>query len=181
MSTITRSDLPPHALLGLYVDKGAYTDCYSMDVAFPAGLDDYLFSFYTSPVFKVERMLLGLVARKPATDQDAQALALGSVARFSAWDVEDRHADQILLRDFLGRTRSWLMVAPSPVHPGGVRLYFGSAVLPKNRTSDGAPAFGALFHVGARFHHGYTIALMRSALARLRQALPGASLRGRTM
>jgi hypothetical protein len=40
--------------------------------------------------------------------------------------VEERNEHQLLMRDFRGHTRSWLMVTPG-------RLYFGSAVLPIER------------------------------------------------
>ncbi|MFP5392366.1 MAG: hypothetical protein ACLGI6_12620 [Gammaproteobacteria bacterium] len=169
MPTIIRRALPQHAFLNTYRDAGAYTDCFSMDLPWEASLADYVFAFYTSPVFKAERALLGVVLRTPARDDDARALALAEAASFSFWDVEQRCADQLLLRDRSGVTRSWLMA--EPLENQGTRLYFGSAVVPRRRAADGTPSFGWLFHAGTAFHNKYTVALMGSARARL-QAPP---------
>jgi hypothetical protein len=77
----------------------------------------YVEAFYTTPLFKVERLLLAWFAARPSTDAEAQRLAAGEIATFAAWSVEAREADQLLLCDFKGRTRSWLMSTP-----GGLTL-----------------------------------------------------------
>ena len=171
MPTIIPSDMPSDALLLRYTQDGAYTDCYCMDLPRDVRLSDYIASFYTTPLFKIERAILALVARRPATDKDAHELALGRVSRFSAWTVEDRADNQILLRDALGRTRSWLMVAPpASGATGATRLYFGSAVVPKSRSASGEASFGFAFHALSGFHQWYSRALMRAAHARLAAA-----------
>jgi hypothetical protein len=172
MVTIFRSELPPHALLGRYTAAGAFTDCYHLDWPDAVDFSDYVAAFYTSSLFKVERALIARLLGKPAGDQDALRLAREGAAGFSAWEVEARGPGQLLLRDLHGRTRSWLMLAPSNDMAGGVRLYFGSAVLPKRGWSAEKaaqkPAFGLLFHLLSGFHHWYSKALLRSACARLR-------------
>lgn len=89
----------------------------------------YVIAFYTNSIFKIERIILKWIVAKPSTDLQAQHLADGSIDTFAAWQVEDRSENQLLLADFQGRTRSWLMVVPlvvgDEVH---TRLYFGSAV-----------------------------------------------------
>lgn len=75
---------------------------------------------------------------------------------FAAWTVEARARNQVLLRDFTGRTCSWLMVADADPGPG-TRLYFGSVVF-------------ALSPVHAKllgFHRLYSRLLLRAAARRL--------------
>lgn len=161
--SIHLGDLPPDALLQAYQQRGAYTDCYVMDVPGRVLQADYIAAFYTSRLFKVERRLLALLAAKPASDDTARQLALGEVTVFSAWTVESRTADQLLLCDFLGRTRSWLMSVPGGGQGAATtRLYFGSAVVPKRAPASGPPSFGFWFHALTGFHKAYTRLLMRS-------------------
>jgi hypothetical protein len=73
--------------------------------------------------------------------------------------------DQLLLCDFQGRTRSWLMSAPDSTGPSpATTLNFGSAVVPQKPHGPMGPAFRALLG----FHHLYSRALLRSAVMRLR-------------
>jgi len=165
---IQPSDLPKSALLNRYALSGAYTDCYCMDMSASISFAQYVRAFYTTPIFKVERSILSLVARRPSSDEGAEALAHERAMRFAAWDVEDRSSNQLLMRDFTGRTRSWLMASPFDVTGSmGVRLYFGSAVVPKSVAPNGHPSFGIAFHVLHGFHHLYAKALMRAAYSKL--------------
>lgn len=169
MSAIQVAELPDNALLQHYVLTGAFTDCYCMDLPQDISLAEYIEAFYTSTVFKVERQILALLAGKPASDLTARQLAQEQAIHFSAWRVEGRSADQLLLCDMWGRTRSWLMVTPSNLAPSGsTRLYFGSAVLPQSVSASGQASFGIGFHALSGFHRLYTRALMRSAQSRLR-------------
>lgn len=128
MPTIQPSPIPSHALLHKYTSLPvAYTDCYTTTSPAPISFVDYLFVFYTTPLFKLERLILKFSTRKPSTDAEARALADGLRASFAAWTVEARTEDQILMCDISGRTRSWLMAAPEG---SGTCLYFGSAVVP---------------------------------------------------
>jgi hypothetical protein len=160
--------LPPHALLARYASAGAYTDCFTTDVAGAVSHAAFVEVFYTGALFKVERLLLGLFIGKPSTDEQARQLAAGDANSFAAWTVEDRSTDQLLLRAIDGRTRSWLMVAPAAAEPGrGTRLYFGSAVVPAVNRSTGRASMGLPFKALLGFHKAYSRALLGSARARL--------------
>ncbi|MBI4985926.1 MAG: hypothetical protein HZC24_11480 [Rhodocyclales bacterium] len=155
-------------MLQRYRRDGAYTDCYYMDMPRAVSMAEYIGAFYTSPLFKIERHILALFAGKPSSDSGAKELALGQAERFAAWSVEGRAANQLLLCDFLGRTRSWLMAVPLAQAPSdATRLYFGSAVVPNSRTASGKASFGFAFHALFGFHRLYTRALMRAARSQL--------------
>lgn len=154
-------------MLQAYAGSGAYTDCFAVDVPRATSLAEFMAAFYTTPVFKLERRILAQALRRPSTDSDALALALGRATRFAAWHVEGRDATQALLA--AGRTRSWLMVAPHAAASGtgtgvgvGTTLYFGSAVVPRKRGGMGWP-FTALLG----FHRLYSRVLLGSAVRRL--------------
>lgn len=165
MPTIHAGALPAQALLQVYACQGAFTDCYFIDVPQAVSHADYVAAFYCSAVFKAERGLLGWLTRRPASDADAARLARGESSRFSLWEVEARAPAQLLLRDFTGATRSWLMTAASE---GGTRLYFGSAVVPRRRDANGQPRFGLGFHAFGGFHRWYSRALLKGAVRGLR-------------
>jgi hypothetical protein len=164
---ITRTELPGSAFLQRYKEGGAYADCYCMDVPRDIALSDYIAAFYTTPLFRIERFVLGLLAGRPSSDGEAYDLAAARTAHFSAWSVEERANDQLLLRDALWRTRSWLMLSPALDRAGTVRLYFGSAVLPRSRSPGGKASFGFAFHALSGFHRLYTKALMRAAYRKI--------------
>ena len=156
--TVTKQALPDDALLQRYAQRGdCYTDCYVAPAEAP--LPAFISAFYTTPLFRAERLILRL-AGHPSTDADVAALAAGA-ARFAAWTVEDRVTDQILLCDASGRTRSWLMARQGQVH-------FGSAVTP-GQSGDG---LGVLFRLLLPFHKLYARALLRAAVRRLRLLPP---------
>lgn len=170
MSEIHAGDLPDHALLRKYAQEGAFTDCYYVDVPGHVSHRDYVTAFYCSRVFRAERVLLGLLARRPATDADAERLGKGEASRFSIWDVEAREAGQVLMREFTGATRSWLMTDDRSSPAGPVtRLYFGSAVVPRRTSVSGTPQFGLAFHALGGFHRSYSRALLGSARAALQR------------
>lgn len=158
MVRVHQGDLPEGALLSRYSAVG-HTDCYWVDVAQDVTFEDFLTAFYTSWLFKVERMILWLVQR-PSTDREAVELAKGQRAQFAAWDVEDRTEDQVLMCDMAERTRSWLKVASLAV---GTRLYFGSAVVPDANSGQ----MGWLFHALMGFHKIYSVQLLKAALRKL--------------
>lgn len=167
MTMIQTCALPGDALLQKYAGSGAFTDCHFIDVPGHVSQESYVTAFYCSAVFRPERTLIGWLLRRPATDSDAARLGAGEAARFSAWEVEARAPGQILLR--AGNTRSWLMSAASEADgQARTRLYFGSAVLPRRRTSPTEePSFGFLFHALSGFHRVYSRALLGSARSRL--------------
>lgn len=169
MNDLRLCPLPPDALLARYEGEGGYTDCYT--AALPAAVSHAAFveAFYTTAVFKVERLLLGLLVAKPSTDAEAKQLAAGQRETFSAWRVEARATNQLLLCEFSGRTRSWLMVEPAE-SGSGTQLYFGSAVLPATPASGGSPRLGFVFTALLGFHKLYSRVLLSSACARLTAA-----------
>jgi len=120
-------------------------------------------AFYTTWLFKLERLLLRWFVARPSTDAQARELAKGAREDFAAWDVERRDHEQLLMCDMAARTRSWLMTEPSDA---GTRLYFGSAVVP-NVGADGTPRMGAVFRLLLGFHKLYSRLLLGAAARRL--------------
>lgn len=165
MKNVYTSKLPAGALLAKYAASGAYTDCYAATLPSQASLADFMAAFYTTPIFKLERWLLARVLRLPSTDQEAQLLSQDKISRFSAWSVEARQPDQIILA--AGRTRSWLMVSGVPGSAGATTLFFGSAVVPLRNGGLGWP-----FDVLLLFHKLYSRLLLASAVWRLDKSGP---------
>ena len=94
-------------------------------------------------------------------------MAIGKTDHFSGWRVEDRSANQVLLRDIIsGKTRSWLMVAPQ-TEGATTHLYFGSAVLADTVKATGERRMGARFASLLWFHKLYSRILLDGARARL--------------
>ena len=168
MSSIQSCELPRASLLAKYLHAGAYADCYVTDVARPVSHAEYVEAFYSTPVFRIERLLLAWLVSKPSTDAQAKELACGRLNTFAAWSVEGRSADQLLLSDFQGRTRSWLMsVASEAGGPASTRLYFGSAVVPIGSRRSGKTRMGFSFRALLGFHKLYSRVLLRAASSRL--------------
>lgn len=169
MSTINASPLPDSALLARYQRDGAYADCYASDLGFAATHAQFVTAFYTTWLFKLERLILKWTLSRPSSDAQAAELAAGLIDEFAAWRVEARAPDQLLLTDIHGRTRSWLMVTLLE-SGGGTRLYFGSAVVPRPHPRSGKPALGFGFRALLGFHRLYSVALLSAARAQLRAA-----------
>ncbi|MEO8297833.1 MAG: hypothetical protein ABI574_08500 [Burkholderiales bacterium] len=168
MAAIHACSLPLQALLARYANTGAYADCYVAEVGRAVSQAEFVEAFYTGAVFKIERWLLRLFLSKPCNDAQVRQLAAGQLDTFSAWRVEGRAADQLLLCDINGRTRSWLMVVPLAGETGaGTRLYFGSAVVPVMDRSTGQARMGWAFKALLGFHRLYSRVLLGSACARL--------------
>lgn len=166
--TIEACELPRDALLGKYRGGGGYADCYVTEVPWRVSHAEFVEAFYTTALFGIERRLLSWFISKPSTDAEARRLATGALNSFAAWRVEARGTDQLLLCDYQGHTRSWLMVAPATTGAvSGTRLYFGSAVVPVASAKSGEPALGATFRLLLDFHKLYSRALLRAARARL--------------
>jgi hypothetical protein len=168
------SEVPPGSLLGHYIASGVYADCYVTE--FPALVSHAQFveAFYTTALFKLERLLLGLFLSLPSTDAQARQLAEGQRSSFAAWTVESRAENQIVLAT--GRTRSWLMVvAGSSELPASTQLFFGSAVVPPRSSSGDRNSMGLVFTALLGFHKTYSRALLRSARARLSRQIKEAA------
>ena len=177
MVRVQPCSLPAEALLSRYAGIGAYLDGYRAEVAGRIDLARYVETFYTGALFRLERQLLQTFAGFPSTDRDARQLATGNSRRFSAWRVEDRTVQQLLMIDESGRTRSWLMVKSARLDSGdrpgaamagdSTLLYFGSAVLPIIDRASGERRLGAGFRSLLGFHRLYSRLLLSSAVSRL--------------
>lgn len=166
---IVRRDLPPDALPRKDRELGASTDCYTTDVALQVSHAAYVEAFYTSWAFRLERWILNWVVAKPSTDDGARRLSRGELDAFAAWTVDARARDQILLVDFLRRTKSWLMVAP--LDATHTRLYFGTSIMPVRKRT-GPPSIGLAFSALMPFHKAYSRVLLNAAATRLSKASP---------
>ncbi|SFN27453.1 hypothetical protein SAMN05216289_11115 [Dokdonella immobilis] len=131
---------------------------------------EFVSAFYTTGLFRLERWILSVFARRPSSDEEAFQLARGERDRFAAWQVEQRSENELLLCDFSGRTRSWLMTEPTAVGADstGTLLRFGSAVVSRVDPATGTRSLGTLFHLLLGFHRLYSRLLLRAACARLR-------------
>ncbi|MEK6805046.1 MAG: hypothetical protein AABY95_00160 [Pseudomonadota bacterium] len=173
---ISKLLLPATALLGVYSRNGGYTDCYATELPSTISYEQYVAAFYTTWVFKLERFILKYAVGRPSTDAQTQQLAAGTLDAFAAWSVEARAPNQLLMCDVFGRTRSWLMV--EPINDGkATRLYFGSAVVPKEKTKKNwIPASAGMttknqmpfvFHALLGFHKLYSRILLSAAAKKL--------------
>jgi hypothetical protein len=168
---ITPCRIPDDALLTAYSLNGGFADCYAVDIAGSISLERYVEAFYTTRVFKIERLILKYAVSLPSTDDEARQLAAGTIDRFAAWHVEARRDDQLLLCDFQRRTRSWLMVAPA-MHANGpqTRLYFGSGVVAVIDRKTGVASQGRVFRALLGFHKVYSKVLLHAARSRLQRS-----------
>jgi hypothetical protein len=159
-------------MLRSYKDGAGFADCYVIEVPGVITQAAFIEALYTSPLFKVERTILKYLASKPATDADVRALAAGKVSKFSAWRVEKQSSTELLLADFTGRTRSWLMVVATTANKAEARtrLYFGSAVVPRQRKGTQQPSMGWIFRALLGFHRLYSRLLLKAASNRVRPA-----------
>lgn len=170
MSGIHKLPIPDGALHANYARDGAHTDCYSTLISRPVSHAEFVTAFYTTWLFKLERWLLTWTVYKPSSDHEARQLANGAHINFAAWSVEARAPDQLLMCDFLGRTRSWFMVVP--VSPASTRLYFGSVVTSRVNPRTGQRELGGSYRALMGFHKLYSRALLWAARRRLRSGYP---------
>lgn len=164
MTVVAVNHLPDTSLLDGYRARKAYTDAFCLEVPGAVTLSAYVEAFYTTPLFKLERLVLATLAGRPSRDAEARALANAERMRFAAWTVEARDDHQIVMCDFLHKTRSWLMCEPVD---GATRLWFGSAIVPQRISPDGRVYLGAGFHQLVWAHRLYSRALLQAAGKRL--------------
>ena len=161
--------LPQAALLNRYVDSNNYTDCYRVDISYKLTHASYVHAFYTSWLFKLERFILQWAVSKPSTDAQALLLAEAKLDSFSAWQVESRAEEQLLLCDISGRTRSWLMVMPQTSDQAvKTSLYFGSAVTAIPGLTPGSVFRWLGFFLLIRMHKVYSVLLLLAASNKLK-------------
>jgi hypothetical protein len=109
MPTVKLCSIPLGALLKRYQKSGFHTDCYTIDVPACVSQEQFVLAFYSTKLFKLERFILKWMVSRPSTEGQLARLASGEASEFAAWSVEDKSENQLLLSDFQGRTRSWLM------------------------------------------------------------------------
>jgi len=166
MSKAKETQVPAGVLLSTYQQSGAYTDCFFVDIALPVSHEAYIEAFFTSTLFKFERWILAVLVLRPSTNEQALLLAQGRLEKFAAWTVEGRTDNELLMSDFLGRTRLWMMSSTAADVPVGcTRLYFGSAYVPRINRRTGLPRFGPAFHALKGLHDAYSRALLNAAVA----------------
>ncbi|HLZ98929.1 MAG TPA: hypothetical protein VKP66_13400 [Steroidobacteraceae bacterium] len=163
----TRQSVPENSLLKIYrggsrpehwVGQG---DCFSVAVAQSVSLSDFVYAFYTSPVFRIERAILRILAGAPSTDTEARGMADGSGSSFAIWRVGERTTTQLLMCDRFEKTRSWFQVVP--LEGGGTVLRFGSAVATSRDRQNGALSVGLGFRWLMGFHVLYSRILLNAA------------------
>jgi hypothetical protein len=176
MFSVVQSILPEDSLLATFrggvrpESWGSYGDCFSLLADRAVSLEEFVFAFYTSPVFRIERFLLKVFVSAPSTDFEAHAVASGSASAFAAWYVGERTVNQLLMCDRFEQTRSWFRVLPS--EGGRTTLQFGSAVAARRSDGDGKSGMGPGFRLLLGFHVLYSQMLLRGAMGRLAGAAP---------
>ena len=67
--------LPDNALLARYSKTDAYTDCYKTEISGTVSFVEYVTTFYTTFLFKLERSILTWDTSKPAFAKFFNSLA----------------------------------------------------------------------------------------------------------
>jgi hypothetical protein len=149
-------------LTGDAAKDGYYTDCFAIEVAGDVTLAAFINAFYTTWLFRAERLVLRVAARVPSTDEQLRDLASGQGDQFAAWRVEARSDVQVLLN--AGRTKSCLMVVPVG---DKTRLMFGSVVVPEPAKGNKPPRLGPVFDTLLGAHRVYSRLLLGAAARKL--------------
>ncbi len=145
-------------------------DCFAVAVDRQIGLSEFVFAFYTSPVFRIERVILRVLAGAASTDSEARRLAEGSGSSFAVWRVGERTTTQLLMCDRYERTRSWFRVVP--LDAGKTLLQFGSAVASGGEENSTSSSRGPLFRLLLKFHVVYSRVLLGAAKRRVIRLIP---------
>lgn len=161
--SITRTELPEEAFLRRFADQGEYTDCFATSIAIQSSLPAFVEAFYTTKLFKAERLILKCLLSLPSTDEEARQVARGDRDAFAAWNVEESNEKQLLLIDVHERTGSWFMVEQ---RQSGSRLFFGSVVFRIKETPSGRDMQWT-YRSLLGFHRLYSRALLSAARSRL--------------
>jgi hypothetical protein len=169
MPGVTRQPVPETALHAKYARNGGHADCFATDIARPVTHAEFVEAFYTTWLFKLERLVLACLVSKPSTDAEVRALARGERDQFAAWFLEARAPDELLMHDFQNRTRSWLKVETLPGAVPGTRLYFGTGIRTITDKS-GGQRIGSSFKLLMGFHLLYARALLSTARSRLERS-----------
>lgn len=167
MFSITQGTVPDDALLKTY-PGGAHPerwrqsgDCFAISVDRVISLTEFVFAFYTSSEFRLERVILALLAGASSTDSEARSLAEGSATSFAIWRLGERTGTQLLVCDRYERTRSWFRVVP--LNEGKTLLQFGSAVASRGGARTSTIARGFFFRLLLKLHVMYSQVLLQAA------------------
>ncbi|MDF1668425.1 MAG: hypothetical protein P1U83_02320 [Roseovarius sp.] len=165
MPEVQQVQVPEGSFLDHFARQdGVYADCFAVEINSDIAFGDYIEAFYTTPLFKAERLILRLIAKAPSTDDEARLLGIGDLDKFAIWRVKERAESQLLMKA-VGRTSSWFMTVP--VSPGRTRLMFGSVVVPHGYPKPGAAKMGFGFSALLGLHKLYSRRLLASARKRL--------------
>ncbi len=146
---------------------GFYADCFAVEMDADVSFAEYIAAFYSTRIFKLERLILRVMAAARSTDQEAIKLGRGETSQFAVWRSAMREENQLLM-ETKGRTKSWFMIEDlSRDGSPKTRLLFGSIVAPINATGPGKPKMGLLFSALLGFHRLYSKALLNATRARL--------------
>ena len=171
MFSIMQENLPQDSLLRTYRGAvhperwGKYGDCFTVIVDRAVSLAEFVLAFYTSPVFRFERLLLHVFVSASSSDAAALALAEGSASSFAVWYAGERTATQLLMCDRYERTRSWFRVVP--MSGDKTALQFGSAIAAIRDSGSARASLGAGFRLLLGFHVLYSKVLLLAAKARV--------------
>ena len=172
MFPIASCPLPENAIIykhhkSSHQDVDTYTDCYLVNFDRPVTLAEYVFAFYTKPVFRLERFILKYLADRLSSDHKAKQLSEWAIDEFSARTVADRTPEQLLMRDLKGRTRSWFMIVPqNAAATTNSTFHFWFGVVPYQKTAMGDPRIGGGFRLLLGFHESYPRVLLYAAKVR---------------
>lgn len=152
---------PEGALIRRYTTTlGAYSDCFYVDIPAEVTLSDYILAFFSTPIFRMERLILNLLPSGRSNKRCVLDLASGSGKKMASWKTERRDENQLLLAVGNGPIRTWLMVQDNQLSKHTTRLYFGSAVLPTRITKDGHPKLAFVFRMFLGLHIFYSRLLL---------------------
>ncbi len=128
MTYVRKADIPAAALVNSYSGKPeTRVDSYEIDVPNRVSLEAFIGSFYRGRLFRIERWIIQTLTGHASSDAQIEALLCGKAEKFSAWTLEVRRRDQMIMCDYQSRTCSWFMVEP---RNGGTCLRFGSVIKP---------------------------------------------------
>jgi len=171
MLSIEKCAVLPNSLLASYFENG-YADSYRTELSGHISLEDFVFGFYTTALFKLERFILTWIVLKPSNDMQAKELTENKTNKFAAWTVENRTENELLMCDMLERTRSWFMINHTGTKENPrTQLFFGTGIAPATKGKIGKSSIGVFFIALLPFHKIYSILLLYSAKTRIVQKL----------
>ncbi len=171
MLSIEKCAVLPDSLLASYFENG-FADSYRTELSGHISLEEFVFGFYTTKLFKLERFILAWTVLKPSNDMQAKELTENKTNKFAAWTVENRRENELLMCDMLERTRSWFMVNQIGTKENPrTQLYFGTGIAPTTKGKTGKSSIGLFFITLLPFHKIYSVLLLYTAKTRIAQKL----------